>query len=214
MKHNTHGFSVLLLIGIIITVGVIGFGGWYVLSRDKIDQSKVITPTDSAEDKDAEPTDDTPDPYKDWLTYNWAPQATSFKYPADWFVAPDASNDRVHIRNVQNEVTKEDMPATYQNMWLSADTVEAAAEREAAIKQGESSIRQISGTVTASTIMTGSRTINTYEYQTIGGATIEAYWTGKDGRRYFATTPTELGEPRQTDSVKMLKQVLPTLVIK
>ena len=148
------------------------------------------------------------DEYKGWKSYTWAAQGVSFKHPGDWFVSENADMGRLYVKNSQVDLLKEETPENFQQFWLSVDNDENSAAREAAIKAGTSMYREVSGSVKASTVKTGDLTINVYEYETVGGPTLEAYWTSKTGKRFFATTSTEVGKQNQTDMVATLKKAL------
>lgn len=151
------------------------------------------------------------DAYAGWKSYTWTDNGVSFKYPGDWVVNDTQTDYRVYVRNVNVDLTKESMPANFQQVWLSVDVDETAAAREQAIKNGQSDFRMVDGTVKAGSIKTSGVTVNTYEYKTLGGATLEAYWTNKAGVRLMATTSTEVGEQNQSDMVATLKKVLATV---
>jgi hypothetical protein len=121
---------------------------------------------------------------------------------------------RLYVKNSQVDLNKEETPADFQQIWFSHDTDETTKAREDAIKKGKSDFRVVNGTVTASTIKAGDTTINTYTYETLGGSTLEAYFTNKAGKRLLATTSTEVGKQNQTDMVTNLKKVLATVVVK
>lgn len=150
--------------------------------------------------------------YADWASYNWEEQGVSFRYPEGWLVGSGNSAYRLYVKNTDVDLMKEETPESFQQVWLTFDQDEASAAREEAIKNGVSAYRVVDGEVKASTIQAGGTTINVYEYNTLGGATLEAYWTGKDGQRMFATNSTEVGEPNQTEMVATLKKLLASIV--
>jgi hypothetical protein len=198
--------SLLIIIGAII----VGITGWYVMqSKDNANKS-----LDSAENVQATADDAQKDTYKGWKDYSWSNMGVSFKYPGDWIVKEDAKMDRLYVRNSDVDLLKEETPADFQQLWVSTDVDEASAEREAAIKKGSSAYRIVDGDVKASTVKAGDVTINVYEYNTTGGATAEAYWTGKNGTRYYATNSTEVGEQNQKDMVANLKKLLASVTLK
>lgn len=201
----------LVVITVIILVGV----AWFVWQAGKDDAStdkkdNKATTSDESANKEEKKTED----YSGWKTYNWESQGISFKYPGDWFISETTSMGRVYAKNSQVDLNKEETPANFQQVWLTHDTDETAKAREDAIKTGKSDYRVVNGAVTASTVKAGSTTINVYSYETIGGPTLEAYWTNKDGKRYMATTSTEVGTQNQTDMVANLKKILATLTQK
>lgn len=162
----------------------------------------------------SEQAEETKDEYAGWEDHTWESQGVSFQYPGEWVISETASMGRLYIKNVDVDLLKEEAPANFQQIWLSVDTDENSAAREEAIKNGRSAWRVIDGEVKADTIKAGDITINTYEYNTLGGVTLEAYWTDKDGKRYFATNSTEVGEQNQKDMVDMLKKLLSSIAHK
>lgn len=192
---------------ILIAAVIIGATGWYVMrSNDNANKS-----LDDAQKVQANAEDNKQDTYKDWQSYSWEGQGVSFKYPAGWLVGQNGSAYRLYVKNTDVDLMKEETPENFQQVWLSVDTDETSAAREAAIKDGKSDYRVVDGEVKAATIKSGNITINTYEYNTTGGPTLEAYWTGKDGVRYMATTSTEVGAANQTDMVATLKKLLASI---
>lgn len=185
--------------------------GWFVWQATN-NTNKTIDDTRQAQAEEQEEAKT--DEYKDWKTFDWAAQGVSFKHPGDFVTSETASMGRLYVKNSTVDLLKEETPGNFQQVWLSVDTDENSAAREAAIKAGNSVYRVVSGEVKASTIKSGNLTINTYEYQTTGGVTLEAYWTGKDGKRYFATNSTEVGEQNQKDMVANLKKLLATVTVK
>src|SRR5690606_13610706 len=107
----------------------------------------------------------------------WSDNAITFKHPGDWLTSETASMGRVYVKNSDVDLLKEETPDNFQQVWLSVDTDEASQARENAIKAGISEYRVVRGEVKSSTIKSGDLTINTYEYETLGGPTLEAYWT-------------------------------------
>lgn len=153
------------------------------------------------------------DAYAGWKSYTWADQGLSFKYPSDWVVNDTSSSYRVYVRNSDVDLTKESTPENFQQVWLSVDVDDTSVARENAIKNGESDFRIVDGQVSASTMMVGGMTVNTYAYNTTGGPTLEAYWTNKAGVRLMATTSTEVGQQNQTDMVATLKKLLASMTV-
>lgn len=195
--------NVRKLLVLVIAV-MIGGTLWFV-SQATDDTDKTLNNAKKAQASD---TTDKKDEYKDWKSYTWTSEGVSFKYPGDWTVKEDAGIGRVYAKNSQVDLLKEETPADFQQIWLSADLDETALARENSIKVGESQYREVVGAVKASTIKAGDITINTYEYETLGGSTVEAYWTNKAGKRLFATNSTEVGQQNQTDMVANLKKIL------
>jgi hypothetical protein len=192
----------------IIIAAIILGTGWFVWqskkSTDKtLNQAKTVQKTDRENPK--------PNPYADWELYKWVSQGTSFKYPKGWFVSEDSDIGRLYIKNKQVDLSKEETPEDFQQVWISYDTDETAEARETAIKNGTSDFRVVNGPVKASTIAAGGITVRTYAYETVGGPTLEGYWTNKAGTRLMATTSTEVGQQNQTDMVATLKKLLATV---
>jgi hypothetical protein len=57
----------------------------------------------------------------------------------------------------------------------------------------------------------GDSIITTYSYYTSGGQTLQAFWRGPGGMRYYATNATEVGQSNQADMVVVLKNILSTI---
>jgi hypothetical protein len=196
---NVHRALVVVIAAIVVGTGL------FVWQATR-NTDKILNNTKDAQAED--PKDEKTDEYAGWKNYTWESEGLSFKHPGDWLTSETASMGRLYVKNSDVNLLKESAPADFQQIWLSVDTDEAAQAREDAIKKGESMYRTVAGEVKASTIKSGDLTINVYEYQTVGGPTLEAYWTGKDGKRYYATNSTEIGEDNQTEMVATLKKVL------
>lgn len=201
-SNNTNKNSVvgrvIPIIAAILLVGAV----WFVFgAKDKTEE-----PLNNESEQTQQ--EETKDEYAGWQSYTWDSEGVSFKYPEGWVISETASMGRLYIKNTDVDLLKEPTPENFQQVWLSVDTDENSAAREEAIKNGRSAWRVIDGEVKADTIKAGDITINTYEYNTLGGVTLEAYWTDKDGKRYFATNSTEVGEPNQTEMVDILKKLL------
>jgi hypothetical protein len=194
------GRALILVIAVIVAGTV-----WFVFqSRNEAD--KTLEDTKKAQSTDE--SDTKTDEYKGWESYTWASQGVNFKHPADWVTEENTGIGRLYVKNQDVNLLTEETPDNFQQIWLSIDTDESSAAREDAIKNGTSAFRTVNGEVKASTLEAGDITINTYEYETTGGPTMEAYWTGKDGKRLFATNSTDVGEQNQTEMVATLKKVL------
>lgn len=135
----------------------------------------------------------------------------SFQYPKGWFVREDRDDSRVYIENTQEDVNKGNMPADFQRVWISTWAQEVSAQTENNVKNGKPDGREISGSVSTATINSNGVVINTYEYKTIGGSTLQAFWTDKSGKRYYATNSTEVGDANQQKMVENLKKILATV---
>jgi len=192
---------------ILVAAVIVGVTGWYVMQSSE-NANKSLDDTEKVQATENESADDA---YKGWKAYSWEAEGISFKYPGDWLVGQNGSDYRLYVKNVDVDLAKAETPDNFQQVWLSADQDEASAVREAAIKNGESAYRVVDGEVKASTVKAGGLTINTYEYNTVGGVTVEAYWADKDGKRYYATNSTEVGEANQTEMVATLKKVLASI---
>lgn len=193
---------------ILILAAVVAGTLWFVFqSKNSTDKTLEDTKNAQKVENTAEKTED----YKGWKSYTWAGQSVSFKHPGDWITSESASMGRLYVKNSGVNLLTEETPDNFQQIWLSVDTDEASKAREDKIKKGESDYRIVKGEVKASTVKSGGVTINVYEYETLGGPTLEAYWTGKDGKRYYATNSTEVGLQNQTDMVTNLKKVLSSL---
>lgn len=88
------GFHLYIILLIVLLSGIIGFTGWYVYNaQHKTNQSTnenttlvaTITPTPSITP--------TPDPTADWQAYENDKFYYSVKYPADWEISPQTSED-------------------------------------------------------------------------------------------------------------------------
>jgi hypothetical protein len=196
-SNNVVGRALPILIAIIL-VGAI----WFVFSKDKTEEPMNNTNANEQAQEEAK------NEYEGWKEYTWESQGVSFKYPGDWVISETPSMGRLYVKNIDVNLLKEETPEGFLQVWLSVDTDENSAAREEAIKNGRSVWRVVDGEVKSGTIKAGDIIINTYEYNTLGGATIEAYWTDKDGKRYYATNSTEVGEPNQTEMVDILKKLL------
>lgn len=194
------GRSAILIIAVVI------IGAAWFMSRGSSDKS--LDNTDKKQSQDTVEAAEKTDEYSGWKSHTWSGQGVSFKYPGEWYVSETASMGRLYVKNSQVDLLKEETPDNFQQVWLSVDTDETSAAREAKIKKGESDYREVASAVTPSTIKAGDITINIYEYETQGGPTLEAYWTNKSGKRFYATNSTQVGAQNQKDMVASLKKVL------
>ena len=210
MSNNQQTPNLLQSVLMVVIALLIGGTLWYVWqSKDNTDK----TLNDTKKAQTTQPTDNKTDEYKGWKSYAWTSEGVTFKYPGDWIIKDGLTAYRVYARNVDVDLNKDETPANFQQIWLSSDSDETAVAREEGIKKGESMYRQVDGAVKASTIKAGSLTVSVYEYNTVGGPTLEAYFTNKAGKRIMATTSTEVGQQNQTDMVANLKKVLATITL-
>lgn len=200
--------NLVILVVAAVLLGVV----WYAVqsgSKDKTAEKNTQKPqTNQTANKE------TTDQYKGWKSYTWASQGVSFKYPETWTTQENTAMGRLYAKNSTVNLLEQEAPDDFQQIWLSHDEDEASKAREDSIKKGESSYRQVNSAVKANTIKAGSLTINTYEYDTVGGPTLEAYWTNKAGTRLLATTSTEIGQQNQKDMVANLKKLLASVELK
>jgi len=144
-------------------------------------------------------------------TYTSDNLGISFQYPKGWFVREDKAISRVYIENTQEQGFKWDLPADFQRVWISTWAQEVSAEKENNLKNGKVYITEINTSVSISTISNNGIVINTYEYEADGGPTLEAFWTDKSGKRYYAINSTEIDDVNQQKMVSNLKKILSTL---
>lgn len=210
-KHVAKTETALVVIALVLA----GFVAWYVLhvkqaANAVYDNRSEVTVSRPVKTAPATQADD----YSGWKTYTAQDGSLQFKYPGTWFVREDAELQRVYVSTVKTAVTKDDTPANFQQVWFTTGTAEASANSEASVKKGEPTGRTISGKVTAGSITASGRTIRTYEYGTIGGPSLEAFWSNSVGLRFYATTATEVGQTNQQNMVTNLKKMLASVVIK
>ncbi len=147
----------------------------------------------------------------DWKTYLSNNLGISFQYPNDWYIKEDESINRIYIRNVQEDINKGNMPSDFQQVWISTWTQDVSAQTENNVKSGKPDGRAIMRPVTATTIDSNVVIINIYEYETIGGPALQAFWIDKSGKKYYATNSTEVGKENQQNMVVNLKKILYTV---
>lgn len=211
MRASQKGFSVIAGLIVIVALTLVGGVGYYIYhnDKDKKTDSSATSPTNDQSSK-AEEKSSSSEPVNDgWKTYTSTTQKISFEYPEGWFVREDSETNRIYVSNHQGEFNKDNMPDDYQQLWLSTWNQEATAENESSVKNGSPNGRE-AGPITKGTIKAGEVTMNTYEYQTLGGSTLQAFWTAND-KMYYATNSTEIGTQQQTDMVSNLKKLLPTV---
>ena len=140
----------------------------------------------------------------------------SFQYPKGWYVKENkeiGDGYSVLISNVDvvEGMNKGNVPSDFQQVWISTWEQEVGVEKENNVKNGKPDGREIFGSVSASVINNNGIMINVYEYKTVGGATLEAFWVDKSGKKYYATNSTEVGETNQQKMVENLKEILSTI---
>lgn len=150
-------------------------------------------------------------PTNEWQKHKSISHGISFQYPKDWYVIEDESIDRIYIRNVQNKTSKGNRPSDFQQLWISTWEQEINSETENNVKGGKPDGREFGGPLSAGIIDRDDFIINTYEYRTIGGQTLQAFWNDKSGKRYYATNATEVGQENQQKMVENLKKILATV---
>lgn len=144
-------------------------------------------------------------------TYTSDNLGIGFQYPKSWYVREVKSDNTIYIENTQKDVNKDNMPADFQRIFISTSPNYVSAQTENNIKLGKPDGREISGSVSASTIGSNGISINTYEYKTSGGPTLEAFWSDKSGKRYYASHSTEVGVTNQKNMIENLKKILTTV---
>jgi hypothetical protein len=206
------GFSVLAALLMLVIVGILGFTGWFVYhsqkTADKSYDSESSTHTDSTKNQTT-----ANDEYAGWKTYESTDKSLSFKYPGDWFIREDSSLKRIYISTDSTAVTRDNIPAGFQQVWIAVGSDEASVENENSIKAGNPKGVSVNGEIAASTIKSGELAITIYEYDTVGGKVLQAFWSGKSGTRYYATNATEVGQTNQQNMVNNLKKILATIKV-
>lgn len=90
MKKNQNGFNVLLVVLVLVIVGAIGFGGWYVWEK-----SRQAMPSGGKSDQAAS-SGQASDPTASWKTFASTSGKFALKYPASW-VVNSCDNDSVAL---------------------------------------------------------------------------------------------------------------------
>jgi hypothetical protein len=196
MKNMVKG-----VVGVFMLIGLVFVGGCVFDRGEKVDETNL-------EETSVDDSVDT----SDWLTYENEEYGFSFEYPKNWHIKEDVINNRIYIRNVKNDVNKETMPSNFQQLWFSILDKNVFVEKEKNIKNDRPDGREIFTSVLATTIDTGEVIINIYEYETVGGLTLQAFWSDKFGNNYYATNSTEVGEENQKNMVENLKKILSTIL--
>lgn len=82
MKDRQSGFGVVEVIILVIILGLVGFGGWYVWqAQQKKDQGNTTTSQTKSSD-----------PYEGWIIYSDTVGKFTIKYPGNWTFKTEASN--------------------------------------------------------------------------------------------------------------------------
>lgn len=217
MLKKENGFGAIEGILIIFIAAVIGGAGFYVYnSQKKTNQS--LDKASASNNQSASTINNKSDAKKvskqsvgpinsGWKQYESTAQKISFEYPEGWSVSEDSESHRVYISSHKGEYNKGNIPPGYQNLWISTWDQEATNERENSVKNGSPKGRE-AGSVSPASIKAGEITINTYEYPTVGGPALDAYWDIK-GQKYYASNSTEIRN--QEAMVSTLKKLLPTV---
>jgi hypothetical protein len=208
--RQAKGFAKIEATLAVVALALAGFVAWYVLytkqAADEVYNNRVSTAVPSVSSKSA--ASKQANEYDDWKTFTSDSGNLSFKYPGTWFIREDASLARVYAASTKTSLTMDDIPENFQQVWIAINTNEASAASEANAKKGTPEGYSVNGKPTVSTITANGITIRTYEYQTVGGPVLLAYWSGKTGTRYFATNSTEVGQTNQQNMVQNLKKIL------
>src|SRR5687767_12682957 len=115
MSNKPQDTQMVRSILILVVVAIIGATGWYVLrSKDEVDKTTDTNKTTQSDNKD---TEKKPDAYEGWKSYTWESQGVTFKHPGDWFVQENTSLSRLYVKNTQVDLTKEETPANFQQIW-------------------------------------------------------------------------------------------------
>lgn len=176
-------------------------------NQQKVKQNQAITP-DSTSQQPSSPVVQQNIESENFQTYTSNNLGISFQYPKDWYIKEDQSINRVYIKNVQDDINKGNAPENFQQVWISNWEEEINETTENNVKNGNPTGREFGGFLSSGIIDRGIFTINTYEYVTMGGPTLEAFWSDKFGKRYYATNTTEAGQKNQQNMVKNLKLIL------
>jgi len=110
MYKNEKGFSAVEGLLILVTVGVIGFVGWYVWQSKN--EGNKATNTDNAAsqtNKDKQAEEQAKDLYEGWKTYTNNDYAISFRYPADWTVEAESVPHSSHFSIWISKVLRKDV---------------------------------------------------------------------------------------------------------
>lgn len=223
-EATKKGVSAGAVVGIVLLSAIVFGGGAYAYvnnkaTKEKEDLTAQVTElqsqvssgsTATTASGNSTSTTATTSETASWKVYSNSSLGISFKYPSDWYIKEAPSESRIYVRNTQNDVNKETKPSNFQQIWISYSATESAISRENNTKSGNPDDQEISGSVTPSTIKADDTTIKTYEYSTMGGPTLEAYWADVSGERYWATNSTEVGETNQQNMVANLKLILST----
>lgn len=119
MAQRIHkkGFIAGLIFGIILLL-TLGVALWYFLQPKASAPPQVTTET-SETNKTPEPEVEVTDPYVGWKTYRSDRDGYELKYPAEWIVISESTNDGPYIRNMQ--FTGGGYPEGYINLRVLRD---------------------------------------------------------------------------------------------
>lgn len=224
----------MIVISVIVTALIVG-GGVYAWQRSSLQstekslQKKITNLQSQIENlqqttapvvnapeitqESTQPIDETTN-QQTYKTYTSANLGISFQYPKGWYVKEEKEKGigyRIYIQNTQEEVSNEYMPSDFQRVWISTWEQEINEETENNVKNGTPDGREFRGSLSAGAIDINGFMINIYEYNTIGGPTLQAFWSDKNGKRYYATNATEVSQENQKNMVKNLKLILFTV---
>jgi hypothetical protein len=203
-KGNVAVIAIIVVI-VAITAGVVGY---LFAKRAQAPAQPVTTNQPTVQTQQAQQSTQLVDETANWQTYS--NDGISFKYPDSWFIEEDPSIGRIYIKNIKNAVNKGNMPSDFQAVWISTSTQENSLQAETNVKNGKPDGREITGAVSAASINSNGVVINTYEYGTAGGPTLQAFWVDNNGKKYYATNSTEVGLVNQQNMVANLKKILST----
>lgn len=92
-------------------------------------------------------------------------------------------------------------------LWLTAHETEVSAEVAQQWAEGTPEGVDIAGSIKPGEVQADAAPITTYQYETVGGQALRAFWT-MHGQRFSAATSTEVGEQNQADMTTTLKLLL------
>lgn len=184
-----------------VMIGVLFLAG---CGQQLVSQTKSTTQTQPVATQSANDT-------ANLQTYTSDNLGISFQYPKGWYVREVKSDNTIYVENTQKDVNKDNLPADFQRIFISTSPNYVSAQKETNIKNGNPDNKEIVGSVSASTMSSNGIMINTYEYQSSGGPTLQAFWTDKSGKKYYASHSTEAGDANQKNMIENLKKILATV---